>query len=41
MSFLTFNRIHGVIFQKIELFIATGVRTTDDMFPQQKQTALS
>jgi hypothetical protein len=26
---LTFNRLHGVISQKTELFITTGVRTTN------------
>jgi hypothetical protein len=24
---LTFNRLHGVIFQKVKLFITTAVRT--------------
>jgi hypothetical protein len=30
---LTFNGIHGVMSQKIELFITTGVGTSDPTFP--------
>jgi hypothetical protein len=28
-TWLTFNRLHGIVFQKIEFFIATAVRTSN------------
>jgi hypothetical protein len=41
---LTFNGIHGVMFQKVEIFIETDVRTSNptnyELFPRPAQTAL-